>query len=367
MSFFILILLGALYYEYKKSLMLSNQRLSMQLQSESYLPRIHHWIDQRSEEDKNFPLDLAYQSAFYDTLEQPIISHLENTQIDFTQAISLHNGYIHFIIPLFLYKSEKFYIILETKDDGLWRAEAIQNFSMIALLLLSVLTLSGYFLTRLFLRPMRATITLLDNFIKDTTHELNTPVSAILSNIEMIEENSLEEKTQKKIRRINIAAKTISTLYDDLTYLSLNHQSAYEDRELNLKTLILERLEYFETRIEQKKIQVTTNLENLTLSMDETRAIRLFDNLLSNAIKYNRLSGKIEIRLTSEFLEVRDSGIGIEKEKLEKIFKRYERATQSVGGFGIGLHIVSIIAEHYHFRIEIDSKLKEGTNIRLWF
>ena len=68
------------------------------------------------------------------------------------------------------------------------------------------------------LKPMRDSIMLLDRFIKDTTHELNTPLSAILANIEMMDTDVMVEKNRKKLTRINIAAKTVSTLYKDLTY-----------------------------------------------------------------------------------------------------------------------------------------------------
>ena len=133
---------------------------------------------------------------------------------------------------------------------------------------------------------MKDTIALLDRFIKDTTHELNTPVNAILTNIEMIDEQSLDESLLKKIKRITIASKTISNLYDDLTYLVLSHQILSQDVEIDLKVLIEERLEYFSLLFESKKIELFTELaEGVVLTIDRKKMAKLIDNILSNAIK----------------------------------------------------------------------------------
>jgi two-component system OmpR family sensor kinase len=80
---------------------------------------------------------------------------------------------------------------------------------------------------------MRDALHLLDRFIKDTTHELNTPISAIITNIEMIDKDSLDDKLARKINRIDIGAKTISNIYEDLTFLTLNNKIISQNEELN--------------------------------------------------------------------------------------------------------------------------------------
>ncbi|MDD4856430.1 MAG: HAMP domain-containing sensor histidine kinase, partial [Sulfuricurvum sp.] len=231
-------------------------------------------------------------------------------------------------------------------------------------LLFAVFALVGFGLSRLLLRPMNEAITLLDDFIKDTTHELNTPVSAILTNIESLGESELPETVQKKLKRIEIASRTISTLYDDLTYLILNHDLAIVNREFDLSVLLMERIEYFRHRIEQKKIDLDIHITpDISIIIDQTKAIRLIDNLLSNAIKYNHMGGKITVMLDKNGLCIEDNGIGIPQDMIERIFERYTRADKSVGGFGIGLHIVAMIAKSYNFTISIQSKEKKGTKI----
>lgn len=94
---------------------------------------------------------------------------------------------------------------------------------------------------------------LLDDFIKDTTHELNTPIAAILANIEMMDIDVMGEKNRKKLERINIAAKTVSHLYQDLTYLTLNHNQQINNEWINLKKLFEDRVEYFTISAGSKK------------------------------------------------------------------------------------------------------------------
>ena len=95
--------------------------------------------------------------------------------------------------------------------------------------------------------------------------------------------------------------------------------------------------------------------------------IRIFNNLISNAIKYNKIGGTIEISLQNNILKISDTGIGIEKNKLEDIYKRYYRATQEQGGFGIGLNIVNKICKIYNIKINVESQINKGTSFTLLF
>jgi len=210
---------------------------------------------------------------------------------------------------------------------------------------------------------MRDSIMLLDRFIKDTTHELNTPLSAILANIEMMDTDVMVEKNRKKLERINIAAKTVSVLYKDLTYLMLEQENKNENRMLDLKEIIRNRVEYFDVLAKSKGISFTLSLEDASIYMDKRKCIRVIDNLISNAIKYNRRNGKIEIILRQGELQVRDTGRGIEEEKIPFMFDRYMRFDKSEGGFGVGLSIVKKILDEYKIGIRVVSLPQEGTTM----
>lgn len=363
MSVLILTLIGTLYYESMKGQMLSSHRLAMQLQSESYVPRLKTWLES-GHDLKTFPKDLAYRTALYGYDKDLLVGNLRQTHQRFDENIALHNGFIHLVIPLSPYGLGEYYLVFETRDDELWREQTFINALLFGTGLFILFALIGFTLSRMFLRPMNDAITLLDDFIKDTTHELNTPVSAILTNIEALKESELPASVQKKLGRIEIASRTISTLYDDLTYLILNHDLAVRDTLLDMSMLLHERLEYFRHRIEQKQISLTLDIvPQVSYLIDATKATRLIDNLLSNAIKYNRMGGTINITLHSGLLCIEDNGIGIPDAMIERIFERYTRADKSVGGFGIGLNIVAMIAKDYHLKITVESEENKGTKI----
>jgi len=363
MSVLILALIGTLYYQFQRDQMLSSHRLAMQLQSETYIPRVKQWLES-GHDLKTFPQDIAYKTALYGYDQDFLVGNTLKRSIDFKENIYINSGYIHLVLPLSPYGLGEYYLVFETPDDELWLTQVFKYFLTFGSLLFTVFALIGFGLARLLLHPMNEAITLLDNFIKDTTHELNTPVSAILTNIESLHDNDLPEMVQKKLKRIEIASRTISTLYDDLTYLILNHDLAIVNSELNLSVLLMERLEYFRHRIEQKKIDLEMHITpNISIIIDQTKAIRLIDNLLSNAIKYNRMGGKIIVHLNTEKLCIEDNGIGIPEDMIERVFERYTRADKSVGGFGIGLHIVAMIAKEYGFKILIESEIQKMTKI----
>ena len=363
MSVLILALMGTLYYESMKTQMLSSHRLAMQLQSESYVPRLKSWLESGLDL-QTFPEDLAYRTALYGYDKTLLIGNLRQNHQNFDENIALHNGFIHLVIPLSPYGLGEYYLVFETHDDGLWKTQALRNALAFGSGLFILFALIGFTLSRLFLRPMNEAIALLDDFIKDTTHELNTPLSAILTNVEALKESDLPASVFKKLNRIEIASRTISTLYDDLTYLVLNHDIAVRDDLLDLSALVQERLEYFRDRIEQKRISLSLDIApETTLFIDRTKATRLIDNLLSNAIKYNRMGGSISVVLHPGLLCIEDNGIGIPEAMIERIFERYTRADKSVGGFGIGLNIVAMIAKEYRLEVRVESEEKKGTKI----
>ncbi len=365
MSVMILLLIGTIYYRYSKELMLSEHRLAMQLQSERYVPQLKRWMQGDTD---IFPIDLAYPTALFDASKRPIYSLLEDQHIDFKSVIALDGDFIHFVVPLASHELGESYVVFETRDDGLWKRKFWFQVLWGGGALLVLLLLVGWYLSRLFFRPLQEAIALLDDFIKDTTHELNTPVSAIMTNLEMIETKHLDATTQNKMRRIEIAARTISTIYDDLTYLLLNNRRNRHDEPLNVSLLLQERIEYFKLKASQKNLHVNCHIDDaVTLTADRVKLARLIDNLISNAIKYNKNGGSIHYELTAQHLVVEDSGIGIDSEKIDAIFQRYTRANTYEGGFGIGLHIVFKIANEYGFTIDVESQPGKGSRFEIIF
>ncbi|MBD3809911.1 MAG: hypothetical protein IE884_05280, partial [Sulfuricurvum sp.] len=120
MSILILGLVAILYYESIKAQMLSSHRLAMQLQSETYVPKLKTWLES-GHDLKTFPTDLAYRTALYGYDKDLLVGNLHQSQSDFRENIALHKGYIHLIVALSPYGLGEYYLVFETRDDELWR------------------------------------------------------------------------------------------------------------------------------------------------------------------------------------------------------------------------------------------------------
>ncbi len=230
-------------------------------------------------------------------------------------------------------------------------------------LIYSTIAVVGYYLASLFISPIINERKKLNNFIKDTTHELNTPITAILMST-----GKDAPLTQKNLQRINLSAKRISEIYKDLVYLFLQDASKKPAIEnLQLDEIIKNQLDYFDSFAQKKRLKITASTEPTMFKIDKENFTRLFNNLISNAIKYNKIEGNIDISLKNRVLTIKDTGIGIKKDRIKDIFSRYYRATKEQGGFGIGLNIVYHICKTYDIKIEVESEENIGTTFRLTF
>lgn len=255
-SFLVLVILGVvsfLYYQFQKDLMLQEKRQLLQNYSNDLVVRLK---DLHVNIDKNniYPRDERFNSAIFDSDKKKIFSTLESDDVSLDDIIYLSDNQIHFIKEPESYYLGSKYIIVEVADDGIWFEEIRYKIGIYFLLAFIFMMILGYFILKQVLKPMRDALHLLDRFIKDTTHELNTPVTAIITNIEMIDKTSLDDKLLKKINRIEIGAKTISNIYEDLTFVTLNNQIISNNEEINLSNVLKQRIEYFNNITNNKNI-----------------------------------------------------------------------------------------------------------------
>lgn len=364
MVMLMIMLLSVFYYQGQEKLMLAQERATLSKYAYIQTKRLkvlHHFFDERT----TYPRDPRFRSAIYDNEFVKIFSLAKEENISFDKEIYIVGNMVHFIETLDNYYLGARYLVIEVDDDTGWRTEIWRRIFGYGSVIFIFFMLFGFYLAKLFLKPMRDSIVLLDRFIKDTTHELNAPLSAILANIEMMDMDVMAEKNKKRLARINIAAKTVSTLYQDLTYLTLEHERRNEDELVEIKPLLEDRVEYFNAWIQSKKLECLMDMEDVTIIIDKRKLTRVIDNLISNAIKYNQRGGTIGIELREGMLMIWDTGIGIEKEKIPLMFDRYMRFDESEGGFGIGLSIVKKILDEYHILIEVESEVKKGTRMIL--
>ena len=255
------------------------------------------------------------------------------------------------------------YVLIQEQQLHTIIKELIIDILILFLVLYSLISLVGFYLAKLFLEPITAQRLKMDNFIKDTTHELNTPITALIMSTENPNFNSL-----KNIERIKLSAQRISEIYKDLTYLFLQtNNNPTPSSKLDLKAVLEEQIKFFEPLALKKKVTIESSLNSFEYAISKEHLLRLLNNLISNAIKYNKMGGKIKITLQNNQLIIEDTGIGIEKKSLDDIFKRFERSTTEQGGFGIGLSIVDDICKHYNIQIKVESTPNQGSNFTLIF
>ena len=256
---------------------------------------------------------------------------------------------------------EEYYVAVKVADPEfaiLMLKLKIIFFSFIILLAILII---AYFIIRLSLRPLYRRIDFLNGFIRDTTHEINTPLSVILMSIEMFETDP-----QKYLNNIKTASKTISTLYEDLTLVKFGGEDDNAVTTFSLSELVRDRLSYFGLNLEQKNINLNAQIAEVQLRSSYKKVRKIIDNLLSNAIKYCNENGDVGVNLTPLALTISNGGAGIAKENLSRIFDLYARFDERNGGFGIGLHIVKTFCDELGFKISCKSK--EGlTEFRVEF
>ncbi len=300
-----------------------------------------------------------FEVGYYDKFKKNIYSEIDNFK-GFDKSFFIKNRSCYITIED---KSDYLgvhYIVL--KENNLSQTLQDLRIKIIGYLMFSFIFMGivGYFLGRLFLRPVRDQIESLDRFISDTTHELNTPISAILMTI-----GSLKGVETKKIRRLEASAKRLSTMYSTLTYRLEGNVEPSEN--LFFDRVVEERIEYVKEIIDSKRLQLIIDLEPTEVCISKTGAYRLVDNLISNAIKYSDVGDIISISLHNNVFKVKDTGIGIDEKMQNDIFKRYERANDERGGFGIGLNIVLFICKKYSIKLGLESKKGKGSNFILTF
>ena len=352
-----------LYYEDQKRSLLEKAHLQMRHKAISINAKLEYYHTNQSEQFTFY--DDGFDIALYDNKLQRIASTFIDESIDFSQFF-YSDEVDHYLIETLQneYLGVKYIVIKKAVDTDALNS-VIEEMIFVALYGFAFILFIAILLAKIMLSPIKRSITSLTKFMKDATHEMNTPISTILMSYEHMDKNNLNTKQLRSLDRIDIATKTLSSLYRDLSFASFHDYIEYKDTPLNVKEIILERVKYMDTLIQFKSLHVTTLLDKKTINMDQRKLILLIDNLLSNAIKFSKKDGHIEVKLTSDYFSVKDSGIGISEEDQKNIFKRFKSTNTLDGGFGVGLDIVNQICKEYGIKIELESEPSKGSEFRL--
>ena len=212
-------------------------------------------------------------------------------------------------------------------------------------------------------------------FFQNASHELKTPLTTIIGYEEMIENGLIDdEKEMARAREavIKESKRMESVIEDMLALSSLEYNMSNEKKvDVDAKEMVKDIVYSFEYLLNEKEITCSLKLSSVSLKMVPKDFDRLVRNLISNAIKYNKEKGKIYVNLTKNYISVKDSGIGIEAKNLSRIFERFFRVdkgrSREQGGTGLGLAIVKHICLNYGFKVEVRSKVLEGTEFIVYF
>jgi len=223
------------------------------------------------------------------------------------------------------------------------------------------------------------------DFVANVSHELRTPIQLVKgfseTLLDIADETELESEVKKQmlhfIEIIRKNAGIMENLTNDLLVLAdieNNSSNGREKEEVNVNSLINEAISSVEQQAKRKQIEIITDCpEDLSANLHGSFIIQALINLTDNGIKYSSSKSKIWVKAYCEgeelLLEVRDKGIGIPSEHLERIFERFYRVdrarSRDAGGTGLGLSIVRHIALLHKGKAEVESRAGEGSVFRI--
>lgn len=215
------------------------------------------------------------------------------------------------------------------------------------------------------------------DFLANMSHEIRTPINSVIGMNEMVIREAKEGNILEYAKNIEYASKSLLSLINDILDFSKIESGRMEivDADYELSSFLMNIVNMAQVKAQAKKLAFHVEVDEslpVVLCGDEVRVRQVIENILSNAIKYTKegsvtLSVKPKGEADAFLLEVsvRDTGIGIQKENLGKLFKDFERLdlarNRNVEGTGLGLAITKRLTEQMHGDISVESTYGEGS------
>jgi two-component system sensor histidine kinase MprB len=204
---------------------------------------------------------------------------------------------------------------------------------------------------------IEAKVAALRRFVADAAHELHTPLTALRTNLELIEDDDIPSALEQ-VERMDALTRSLL----DLSQLEASPYEIQSD-DVDLATLLRDLSEPYASRAEQAELSFYLEIEHdpAIIKGDANQLITLIQNLLDNAIKFTPAGGQVNVKLNTLDdaiqLSVADTGIGIPDEDIPHLFSRFHRGRNASAypGNGLGLAIVKAIADQQGARIRVDS------------
>lgn len=233
------------------------------------------------------------------------------------------------------------------------------TFYPITFVLLLFAAIFYYTLSKSLLQPLFKSEKEIQNLIKETLHEINTPVATIKMNTKMLQKKEENLKNLDRLKRIETSCDNLLNLYTQMEYSLKETIDSVTIESFDINEIIEKSIEKFKDI--KKNIQIEYKTESFLIEADKNGFERVIDNLLSNAIKYNKPNGKINIFIENNSLKISDTGIGIDTKNIFHIFDKYYQENSLNSGIGLGLNIVKGYCDKYKIDLKIDSTKDVGS------
>ena len=259
--------------------------------------------------------------------------------------------------------------------------QMLETETWVVILVLSLLVaviLAGLLIIYIYYQKVIQLYRLQQNFINGFTHELKTPIASLQLFLETFSRHELPRDEQiKYLEFMKRDTKRLSDNVNRILHLGRLEDKNYEANfsSKNLVTVIEDFLEHTPHLFEEAKVTYNTKIESVFLPIDTALFEMLLMNLITNALIYNKSKNKIvEIRLFYKenqrllYLEVADNGVGLAKNELKKVFKKFYQIGKSTKGSGLGLYIVQNIAKIHKADVAVFSNGQDlGSVFRVTF
>ena len=236
---------------------------------------------------------------------------------------------------------------------------------LLSIVLLAFIIFSGLAISKLSVDPLTNHLNNLQNLSKETLHELNLPISTILTNLQMLEKSLESEKDLKRAKRIETACQMLKERYNELDYMIKLQSSNVLNEKIDLSELIKQRVDFLKPLYPH--VEFNMELKSTHISIDKVGLSKVIDNLIDNGVKYSLNVYKIDIKLQNNILEVKDYGKGMDEVEVVHIFDEYYQNNKEMQGFGIGLSMVKRFCDTNGVVLNLKSKPDNGTTIIMKF
>ena len=241
----------------------------------------------------------------------------------------------------------------------------VEQWGVITFGALLVTLVAGRILARIAIAPLREHFTHLEHLSKETLHELNLPVNTITANVGMLRKAHSDEKSLKRLERIETAAQMLKERYNELDYMIKKQMERETIEVFDLRELVEERLVFLKSLY--SNVEWECDLSPIAVRADRIGLGKVIDNLVENGVKYSQHLPHIAIRTAENVLSICDRGVGMDQIALMHIYDRYYQNDAAMAGYGIGLSLVKRYCDRHKIGLHVSSKVGEGTCVKLEF